>query len=264
MLFQWMLEARKWQIMLKGINDISFLSAFKMIFSGIAISIATPNRMGEFAGRVLYLPSGTRLQGTACTVIGNFSQLIITCLAGSIALVMERHDQHIRIAQKGMEEVQYLLLWLSPLAMVFFLLLYFKAGPIFNKVMSFRLLQRLGNGLSEMKSVSNPVLLRVLLLSGFRFFLFILQYWLLFDIAGTGIDFRDAFVAVSIMLLWLAIIPTFSFLELGLRWEFAILLMASLTSNTLGIAISVTAVWFINLILPAAVGAIVLFFYRQR
>ena len=66
------------------------------------------------------------------------------------------------------------------------------------------------------------------------------------------------------MLLWLAIVPTFSFLELGLRWEFALLLMGALTENALGIAVSVTAVGLINLMLPAAVGAIGLIRYRSK
>jgi hypothetical protein len=110
----------------------------------------------------------------------------------------------------------------------------------------------------------NNILLKVLLLSFLRFVFFILQYWLLFQLTNTGIGFRDTFVAISIMLLWLAIVPTFSFLELGLRWEFALLLMGSLTENALGIAVSVTAVWLINLMLPAAVGAIGLLRYRSR
>lgn len=263
MLIQWMLEARKWQIMLKETHAVSFFDAFKMIFSGIAISIATPNRIGEFAGRVLHLPSGTRLQGTAFTVIGNFAQLLVTCIAGSIALVMEQQDQHIYLAPKGINEVQFALRWLTPLAIFFFFLVYFKTGTIFHWIMTFRIMQRFRDGLAQIESISNPVLIRVLLLSCVRFLFFILQYWLLFKMTGTGIDLRDTFAAVSIMLLWLAIVPTFSLLELGLRWEFALLLLTPLTNNALGIAVAVTAVWFINLILPAAIGAFGLLLYRR-
>ena len=264
MLVQWLLEAKKWQVMLSPEHPVKLAEAFKMILSGIALSIATPNRMGEFAGRVMHLPSGQRLQGTAYTVIGNFAQLIITCIAGSLALCMEWQDQHLHPTRSGIQAIQSLLIWATPLTIIFFMLLYFKSGLVFNWILSLRMLGKFQEKLGALATMPNNILLKVLLLSFLRFVFFILQYWLLFQLTNTGIGFRDTFVAISIMLLWLAIVPTFSFLELGLRWEFALLLMGSLTENALGIAVSVTAVWLINLMLPAAVGAIGLLRYRSR
>lgn len=264
MLLQWLLEAKKWQVFLRPGHLIKLPEAFRMILSGIALSIATPNRMGEFAGRVMHLPSGQRLQGTAFTVIGNFAQLIVTCIAGSIALCMEWQDQHLYPNSMSIQAVQSLLLWATPLTLVFFMLLYFKSGLVFNWIFSLRMLRKFRDQLGTLASIPNNVLLKVLLLSSLRFVFFILQYWLLFTLTNTGIGFRDTFAATSIMLLWLAIVPTFSMLELGLRWEFALLLMGSLTNNALGIAVSVTAVWLINLMLPATVGAIGLLRYRSR
>ena len=264
MLVQWLLEAKKWQVMLSPEHPVKLSEAFRMILSGIALSIATPNRMGEFAGRVMHLPSGQRLQGTAFTVIGNFAQLIVTCMAGSIALCMEWQDQHLYPTGKGLQAIQSLLLWATPFTIIFFILLYFKAGLVFNWILSLRMLGKFRDKLGALATIPNHILLKVLLLSSLRFAFFILQYWLLFKLTNTGIDLRDTFTGISIMLLWLAIVPTFSFLELGLRWEFALLLLGSLTENTLGIAVSVTAVWLINLMLPAAVGAIGLLRYRSR
>ena len=264
MLVQWLLEAKKWQVMLSPEHPVKLSEAFRMILSGIALSIATPNRMGEFAGRVMHLPSGQRLQGTAFTVIGNFGQLIVTCMAGSIALCMEWQDQHLYPTGKGLQAIQSLLLWATPFTIIFFILLYFKAGLVFNWILSLRMLGKFRDKLGALATIPNHILLKVLLLSSLRFAFFILQYWLLFKLTNTGIDLRDTFTGISIMLLWLAIVPTFSFLELGLRWEFALLLLGSLTENTLGIAVAVTAVWLINLMLPAAVGAIGLLRYRSR
>lgn len=264
MLVQWLLEAKKWQVMLSPEYPIKLSAAFKMILSGIALSIATPNRMGEFAGRVMHLPSGQRLQGTAFTVIGNFAQLIVTCMAGCIALCMEWQDQHLYPTGKGLQAIQSLLLWATPLITIFFVLLYFKSGLVFNWILSLRMLGKFRDKLGALATVPNQILLKVLLLSSLRFTFFILQYWLLFKLTYTGIDLHDTFTGVSIMLLWLAIVPTFSFLELGLRWEFALLLLGSLTENTLGIAVSVTSVWLINLMLPAAVGTIGLLRYQSR
>lgn len=264
MLVQWLVEAKKWQVMLSPVHRIELVQAFRMILSGIALSIATPNRMGEFAGRVMHLPSGQRLQGTALTVIGNFAQLIVTCIAGSIALCLERQDQHLNPKGVGLQAVQSLLFWATPLTVIFFMLLYFKSGLVFKWILSLRVLGKFRDRLGALSDIPNHILLKVLLLSALRFVFFIIQYWLLFTLTNTGIGLRDTFTAISIMLLWLAIVPTFSFLELGLRWEFALMLMGSLTENALGIAVAVTAVWLINLMLPAAVGTIGMLRYRSR
>jgi hypothetical protein len=176
---------------------------------------------------------------------------------------MEWQDQHLQITLPVIKSIQTLLLWATPLSIVFFMMLYFKAGLVFNRILSLRMLKKIREKLGALESIPNNILLKVLLLSSLRFVFFILQYWLLFKMTSTGIGLRDTFAAVSIMLLWLAIVPTFSFLELGLRWEFALLLMGSLTNNALGIAVSVTAVWLINLMLPAAIGALGLLRYRS-
>ena len=61
------------------------------------------------------------------------------------------------------------------------------------------------------------------------------------------------------MFLWLAILPTIAFLELGVRWQFALILLGGLSSNRLGISIAVTAIWFINLIVPSLLGVFSVF-----
>jgi hypothetical protein len=48
-------------------------------------------------------------------------------------------------------------------------------------------------------------------------------------------------------------------IELGLRWQFSILLLSPFTSNVLGLTMGVTFVWLLNLMLPALVGAFLLF-----
>src|SRR4051812_35975755 len=51
----WGIEAVKWRYMIRKMEDISYGMAIKSILSGVTISIFTPNRVGEFAGRVFYL-----------------------------------------------------------------------------------------------------------------------------------------------------------------------------------------------------------------
>src|SRR3954463_14477474 len=51
----WGLEARKWQVLLKPLERLTFFTSFKAILSGVAFSINTPNRIGEYGGRIVYV-----------------------------------------------------------------------------------------------------------------------------------------------------------------------------------------------------------------
>ncbi|HET9430922.1 MAG TPA: hypothetical protein VFO70_07085, partial [Chitinophagaceae bacterium] len=61
MLANWSLEAIKWKISVRPIQEISFFRSFKAVLSGISFSVSTPNRVGEYLGRVLYMDEGNRL-----------------------------------------------------------------------------------------------------------------------------------------------------------------------------------------------------------
>src|SRR4051812_32493288 len=43
----WGLETKKWQILVRPIQDISYGMAFKSVLSGLSLSLFLPNRLGE-------------------------------------------------------------------------------------------------------------------------------------------------------------------------------------------------------------------------
>ncbi len=83
----WGVEARKWQVLMKPVESIGFFNAFKAVLAGLAFSMNTPNRIGEYGGRVLYVHEGHRWKAFSLTIIGSFSQLIVTLAMGLGGLV---------------------------------------------------------------------------------------------------------------------------------------------------------------------------------
>ena len=53
MFVQWGMEGVKWRLMFSSTFKMPWGVALRSIFSGLAFSMITPNRVGEFAGRVL-------------------------------------------------------------------------------------------------------------------------------------------------------------------------------------------------------------------
>ena len=78
MFLNWFLEAYKWKFLIKKIEKISFLTSIRAVFSGITVSAFTPNRIGEYGGRVFCLDKADRVKAVLITVIGSFAQLIVT------------------------------------------------------------------------------------------------------------------------------------------------------------------------------------------
>ncbi len=82
MLVNWIIETFKWKLAVQKIQEVGFFTAFKAVLSGVSFSVTTPNRVGEYLGRVLYMNEGNRLKAISLTITGSISQLIVTLLMG--------------------------------------------------------------------------------------------------------------------------------------------------------------------------------------
>ena len=97
MFVNWGIEARKWQLALRPVGGLPFRNAYKAVFTGAAVASFTPNRMGEYLGRILYIREGHRTQAIALTIACSMAQLMITLIVGLagtlyVAITPHRHS----------------------------------------------------------------------------------------------------------------------------------------------------------------------------
>ena len=90
MLVNWTIETFKWKLAVQKIQQVGFFTAFKAVLSGVSFSVTTPNRVGEYLGRVLYMNEGNRLKAISLTITGSISQLIVTLVMGLAGLIILR------------------------------------------------------------------------------------------------------------------------------------------------------------------------------
>ena len=102
------------------------------------------------------------------------------------------------------------------------------------------------------------LLLKLLLLSALRFAVFIIQYYLLFQLFAVSISWWECLWSVSITFFVLAVIPSFAIADIGLRGEVGIKLIGLFTINQLGILFTTITIWFVNLIVPAIIGSLLI------
>jgi Lysylphosphatidylglycerol synthase TM region len=260
MLVNWGIEAYKWKISVQNIQPISFGKAFKAILSGVSFSVTTPNRMGEYVGRLLYMEEGNRLRTISLTMVSSISQLIITLLMGLTGLIVLLPALKKSDMVSGIDSSLWLQVIIYGVAAVLLILtlFYFRLGLITRLFEKFSGSRRYIYLVKALEDVHATLLLRLLSLSLLRFTVFCIQYYLLFRLFDVGIGWWQSFWSVSIAFLVLAVIPSFAIAELGIRGRINLKILGLFSVNHLGITIATVSVWLINLIVPAVIGSVLI------
>ena len=236
------------------------MQAYKAVLSGVSFSVTMPNRIGEYLGRIVYLPEGNRLKTISVTLVGSFSQLLITIFAGTIGFIFLKPSL---ITQFPQLKIWYqFILYGLILVLIIMALVYFNvAGTVtlFNKWIKNRNYIYL---IEALQNFHNKLLLQLLGLSLLRYMIFIIQYVLVFYLFEVNVSVVTVATVMSVVFLAMAIIPSIALIEVWLRGEISIKLMGLYSLNTLGIGFTSVTVWFINLILPAIAGSLLLLSLR--
>lgn len=254
----WGIEARKWQLVVKEIQHINYFTAFKSVLSGVALSLNTPNRIGEYGGRILYINEGNRIKAISLSIAGSISQLIVTLLMGCGGLVfIISTKQYSNVSVMGLSFFWIkILLFISALAAAFVLLIYFRLSWLIKIIEKIPPFIKYAQYISVLEDFHAKILLRLLSLSAFRFMVFVIQYILLLQVLNVDMSLIQAFWIISILFLVLAIVPSFAIADLGIRGKFSIELLTLYSANTVGIIGTTFGIWFINLFIPAIAGSI--------
>lgn len=261
MLVNWSLEAVKWKISVSRVQQVSFAKSLRAVFSGVSFSVSTPNRIGEYLGRVLYMEEGNRLKTIALTIVGSISQLIITLFMGLAGLLVLRST---------IEEKQLISpLWMQVIiygvaaVLVVLTLFYFRLSWIIKWADRLPGSGRYAYLVKALEEFNATILLKLLSLSLLRFGVFLVQYLLLFNLFAVEISWWQAFWTVSVSFLVMAVIPTIAIAELAQRGKVTITIVGLFSSNELGMTFATAGIWFINLILPAVIGSLLIVRMRK-
>jgi uncharacterized membrane protein YbhN (UPF0104 family) len=257
MLVNWGIEAYKWKLSVRKIQEIKFLTAFRAILSGTSFSVTTPNRVGEYLGRVLYMSEGNRLKAISTTIVGSLSQLLTTFFFGWIGLIVLKQ----KIITSGLLGEIWLNVLIIGVALVLFVLtvFYFRLPFLIRWIDRMPQSKKFAWLIQTLEEFNATLLLQLLSLSALRFMVFIVQYYILLRLFNVDVTLVQGFYSVSVAFLVMAVIPTIAlFTDLGLRGEVNLKLMGLFSTNSLGISLTAISIWFINLILPALAGSLLI------
>jgi uncharacterized membrane protein YbhN (UPF0104 family) len=256
----WAIETYKWYILVNKFQKLSFLKSYEAVLSGVSLALNTPNRIGEYGGRILYLEPSFRMRGIALTVLCSVSQLFVTLVLGFISLlVLKPYLEEVHFAGTGLSDVLLnILFWGVLLISMLTGLFYFRMQWLVKLLKWIPFIREKFSFAFVLEHLKGKVMFRILFLSFLRFLVFALQYVLLWEALGVELNWWQGFWSISLVFLIMAIVPSFAIADVGIRGKVALGIAGLFSTNAAAILAGTVGMWLLNLVIPALIGSLFL------
>ncbi|ALJ00933.1 lysylphosphatidylglycerol synthase domain-containing protein [Rufibacter tibetensis] len=247
----WGVEASKWQYLSQKFEKISFLEAYRAVLVGLTLGFVTPNRMGDYAGRILTLHREDRADAIGAILLGRLCQLFSTVLVGSGAIAYFLFKYYVPLASPVGISVGVGLLLLNGWALA--LLFSFQwAIALLEKA---KFLRRWVHYFSVIGTYSTAELMKVLLISGARYAVFMVQFIALLWAFGVHLSVEEYVWGVAATFLLKSAVPSINALaDIGMRELSAMHFFGIMGQDTLLVLGASLTLWIMNIAVPSALG----------
>jgi hypothetical protein len=254
MVVNWVLESLKWWHLTRILAPMSIWKAIEAVFCGLTWAVFTPNRIGEYGGRVMFLPNRKRIHGIFAMAVGSFGQNVITNVLGAGALVWFLYS-YIPLNSWLMAGTTIIAGSFMALMLVF----YFHIKWLVKLLNSIKFLRKYHRFFDIMGNYKASELINIMWFCLARFFVFTFQYYLVIHLLIPGIPLLQLSLLMFVFFFIQSAIPSLDLLDIGVRSFTASALFGYITHETIAVVVAVSLIYIINLIIPAILGSIFVF-----
>lgn len=256
----WAIETFKWYMLVNRFQKLSFFKCYEAVLSGVSLAMNTPNRIGEYGGRVLYLEPSFRMRGVALTILCSVSQLFVTLVLGFVSLVvLMPYLEAAHFAGTGLSEVLVRMLFWGVLIMsVLTGLFYFRMQWLVKLLKWVPFIKEKFSFAFVLEHLKGKLMLQILGFSFLRFIVFAVQYVLLWQALQVDIGWWQGFWSIALVFLIMAIVPSFAIADVGIRGKVALGIAGLFSTNSVAIFAGTVGIWLLNLVVPALIGSLFL------
>ncbi|WPU94202.1 lysylphosphatidylglycerol synthase domain-containing protein [Mucilaginibacter sabulilitoris] len=254
MVVNWVLEAFKWRYLTKNLVNITIWESIEAVFCGLTWAISTPNRVGEYGGRVMFLPNRKRIHGVFAMAVGAFGQIIMTNLLGLIAIIW-----FVYLFIPVSTWLFCLIILVSALTLAILLIFFFHIKWIVNLLDRIGFLKKYHKFFEIMGRYKTNELIRILGFSMARYVTFTIQYCIVFHLLIPDFAYFPMVMILFVYFFITSALPSLDLLDVGVRSFTASHLFAYVTDQKIAVIAGVSSIWLINLIIPAILGSLFVF-----
>ena len=250
----WGFETLKWKELIKSFSQINFGRTYQAILAGVTVSLFTPNRIGEYGGRVLLVEPENNWKAVVATLVGSMSQLMILLTFGLLGATY--------FSLQFLEAEPYLLRSIFFLGVIGIGLLFFcffnidLVIPIVKRIPFAEKLRPYVKHVQVLRNYSNRILANALFYSMLRYLTYSFQYFLIINFFGIEVPLFTAFAGIATIFLLQTSIPLPPIMGLFARGEFALFVWGFFSQNDIDILAATFCLFTINLTVPALLGLI--------
>lgn len=247
----WGLESRKWQLITKSIESISFKTAIRSVFSGVCLGNFAPGRATEFLGKILFFSDENKGKISVLHFVNGMIQLGITLLVGVLALLLK-----LETFSKEYFWLFYLLLTSALVLLGVFMFSVLRVNLFLNLVS--KLLSRKSQTETIRVVFPKSLWLKLLLLSLLRYLTFSLQFFLLLTIFSPSVQPSALLPGIALYFMMTSLLPMISVLEAAIRAAIALIVLGDTGLSSTLLALATVMLWLFNIVLPSLIGYLVL------
>ncbi|MEM9982036.1 MAG: lysylphosphatidylglycerol synthase domain-containing protein, partial [Bacteroidota bacterium] len=253
----WGLETLKWRSLLQGFSDYSFWRTYKAILVGITVGLFTPNRVGEYGGRVLMVAPEHNWKAVVATMVGSFSQLLVLIAFGILGTTY--------FCSTFLKLSPYLLYILSSLGLLLIVLLLFcfynidLLTTIAKRISWTKYFKKYVKDLNVLTDYPANILSKTLGYALLRCVVYFVQYYLMLRFFGIDAPLLTGFAGIATVYLIQTGIPLPPLLDLLARGEIALFVWSYFTTDEVAVLATSFTLFILNLIVPALIGALFIF-----
>ena len=239
-------EAGKWRLLLRKTEPMTIWGAQRQVYYGYVGSFITPYHAGDYPARAMLLKDKR-----------NFSAAVGVGLVGSIALLVVElmfgiPATWLFISYNPNIPMQYFAVAFIVLVLMLSLLphlvRYLSCREWKNTQMS-----QLSAALSHM---SYPLFMKTIAWSMLRYGIWAIQLVLALHFCGVDMTWVQYMIAIPFYYMVVALFPSLPALNIAIRGSWSLIIFGVFSQNTVGIALAVVLIWFINTVLPMLIGSI--------
>jgi hypothetical protein len=248
----WIFEILKWKTVVSALEKINFKTAMQQCLASLTVSLATPNRIGDYGAKALFYEATNRKQILLLNFYTNGIQMLITILFGIIGLVLISLQYKIEFSAS-----KIILGGIILVAIAVFGIIY-KEKQLVLKGLS------LANIWRYFKKLPLSIKFKTILYSVIRYLIFSFLFFLLLLFFKTEITFHQAIPLILAMYLLVSIVPSIFIFDVVIRGGVAVWLFSFSNIPELPVLCTVFSMWLLNFVVPAIWGSFYVITYKAE
>jgi hypothetical protein len=248
----WFFDILKWKTAIALVKNISIGTAFKQSLYALTVSMATPNRIGDYGAKAFFFAPDQRRKVLFLNFFSNSIQMLVTLLFGLYGLfyMIQRFDLLFSISK--------LSLGLCLLLIMIFLGYRYKEQQLIINGLTIKKV------ISKILSLPLTLKLKMIIYSVLKYMTFSFLFYRIMIFYGGQIDFLDAMPLIYAMYLLVSIVPTFFLFDVIVRGGAAVWLFSFMGVHEVVVIGTVLTMWILNFVIPSIIGGYFMFSYTPE